>query len=115
MSYFDSLTNDWISYRHHLTPVQLFRLALNSTENGHRSANAILQTDTDALVYMAPPYGSGGRATKEELNDILHSNGKVIAAREINYKKNVMSNMRWTNEWINSDGKYNEYLFLLEK
>lgn len=65
--------------------------------------------------YILLSYGSGGRATKEELNDILHSNGKVIAAQEINYKKNVMSNMRWTNEWINSDGKYNEYLFLLEK
>ena len=65
--------------------------------------------------YILLSYGSGGRATKEELNDILHSNGKVIAAKEINYKKNVMSNMRWTNEWINSDGKYIEYLFLLEK
>ena len=65
--------------------------------------------------YIMLSYGSGGRATKEELNEILHSNGKVIAAQEINYKKNVMSNMRWTNEWINSDGKYIEYIFLLEK
>lgn len=65
--------------------------------------------------YILLSYGSGGRATKEELNDILHSNGTVIAAREIDYKKNVMSNMRWTNEWINSDGRYIEYLFLLEK
>lgn len=65
--------------------------------------------------YILLSYGSGGRATKEELNEILHSNGNVIAAQEINYKKNVMSNMRWTNEWINSDGKYTEYLFLLEK
>ena len=65
--------------------------------------------------YILLSYGSGGRATKEELYEILNSNGKVIAAQEINYKKNVMSNMRWTNEWINSDGKYNEYLFLLEK
>jgi len=23
--------------------------------------------------------------------------------------------MRWTHEWINSDGKYHEYLFLMEK
>lgn len=23
--------------------------------------------------------------------------------------------MRWTNEWIHSDGKYHEYLFLMEK
>ena len=65
--------------------------------------------------YILLSYGSGGRATKEELNDILHSNGKLISAQEIDYKKNVMSNMRWTNEWINSDGKYKEYLFLLEK
>jgi hypothetical protein len=26
-----------------------------------------------------------------------------------------MANMRWTHEWINSDGKYHEYLFLMEK
>ena len=65
--------------------------------------------------YILLSYGSGGRATKEELNSILCSNGKVISAREINYKKNVMSNMRWTNEWINSDNPYKEYLFLVEK
>ena len=65
--------------------------------------------------YSLLSYSSGGRATTEELNDILHANGNVVIAREINYKKNVMSNMRWTNEWINSDGKYMEYLFLLEK
>lgn len=65
--------------------------------------------------YILLSYGSGGRVTKEELYDILNSNGKVIAAQEINYKKNVMSNMRWTNEWINSNGRYNEYLFLMEK
>ena len=65
--------------------------------------------------YILLSYSSGGRATKEELNDILHSNGNVIAAREINYRKNVMSNMRWTNEWINTDCPYWEYLFLMEK
>lgn len=47
INYFDSLTNGWISYEHNLTLVQLFRLALNSTENGHKSANIILQTDID--------------------------------------------------------------------
>lgn len=45
----DSLTNGWISYEHNLTLVQLFRLALNSTEHGHKSANVILQTDIDNL------------------------------------------------------------------
>lgn len=47
--YFESLTNGWISYEHNLTLVQLFRLALNSTESGHKSANIILQTDIDNL------------------------------------------------------------------
>ena len=49
VGYFDSLTNGWISYNHNLTLVQLFRLALNSTEDGHKSANIILQTDIDNL------------------------------------------------------------------
>ena len=48
-SYFDSLTNGWISYEHNLTLVELFKLALNSTKNGHKSANVILQTDIDNL------------------------------------------------------------------
>ncbi|MDO4994988.1 MAG: hypothetical protein Q4E32_08300 [Bacteroidales bacterium] len=48
-NYFDSLTNGWVSYEHNLTLVQLFKLALNSTEAGHRSANVILQTDIDNL------------------------------------------------------------------
>jgi adenine-specific DNA-methyltransferase len=65
--------------------------------------------------YILLSYSSGGRATKEELFDIIGSAGKMIRAIEINYKKNVMGNMRWTNEWINSDGKYLEYLFLMEK
>lgn len=49
VNYFDSLTNGWISYEHNLSLVQLFKLALNSTENGHKSANVILQTDIDNL------------------------------------------------------------------
>lgn len=49
VNYFESLTNGWKSYEHNLTLVQLFRLALNSTENGHKSANVILQTDIDNI------------------------------------------------------------------
>jgi adenine-specific DNA-methyltransferase len=65
--------------------------------------------------YILLSYSSGGRATKQELNDIISGSGKLLKAIEIDYKKNVMGNMRWTNEWINSDGKYLEYLFLMEK
>ncbi len=65
--------------------------------------------------YILLSYSSGGKATKGELNDIITGSGKLLKAIEIDYKKNVMGNMRWTNEWINSDGKYHEYLFLMEK
>ena len=65
--------------------------------------------------YILLSYSSGGRATKEELYDILNTGGRLIRAEEIDYKKNVMGSMRWTNEWVNSDGKYLEYLFLMEK
>ena len=65
--------------------------------------------------YILLSYSSGGRATKQELSDIISESGKLLKIVEIDYKKNVMSNMRWTNDWINSDGKYNEYLFLMEK
>lgn len=72
----------------------------------------IRETEAD---YILLSYSSGGRATKEELNDILNSGGKIIKAIEIDYKKNVMGKMRWTNEWVTSDGNYLEYLFLMKK
>jgi len=65
--------------------------------------------------YILLSYSSGGRANKQELTDIMNETGKMLKAVEIDYKKNVMGNMRWTNEWINTDGKYHEYLFLMEK
>ena len=49
ISYFDSLTNGWIKYSHNKTLVKLFSLALNSTEEGHKIANEILQKDIDKL------------------------------------------------------------------
>lgn len=49
ISYFDSLTNGWIDYSHNLTLVKLFSLALNSSEQGHKVANEILQKDIDRL------------------------------------------------------------------
>ncbi len=65
--------------------------------------------------YILLSYSSGGIASKKELFDIINSEGKLIKALEINYKKNVMSQMRWTNEWVGSDDKYLEYLFLIKK
>jgi adenine-specific DNA-methyltransferase len=61
-------------------------------------------------------YSSGGRATTEELNDVMLKNGKILAVVEMNYKRNVMAGMKWTLEWANAAEKPNrEFLFLLEK
>ena len=49
IAYFDSLTNGWIDYSHNHTLVRLFSLALNSSEQGHKLANDILQKDIDRL------------------------------------------------------------------
>lgn len=61
-------------------------------------------------------YSSGGRATAEELNSVIAENGKLIEVVEIDYRKNVMSGMRWTNEWVRDAELPNrEFLFLVEK
>ena len=49
VSYFDSLTNGWIDYSHNHTLVKLFSLALNSSGQGHKLANDILQKNIDHL------------------------------------------------------------------
>lgn len=87
-------------------------------ENGRFVAvNSIerLIKEVDAR-YVALSYSSGGRATAEELNEILNRHGKLRNTIEIDYKKNVMANMRWTNEWVRKADKPNkEFLFLIEK
>ena len=61
-------------------------------------------------------YSSGGRATAEELNDVIRSAGKLIDVVEVDYKRNVMGGMRWTNEWVRDAEQTNrEFLFLIEK
>lgn len=61
-------------------------------------------------------YSSGGRATAEELNEVLRSHGKLCEVIEINHKKNVMAEMTWTQEWVKDSEKPNrEFLFLIEK
>jgi adenine-specific DNA-methyltransferase len=71
---------------------------------------------TTAARWIILSYSSGGRATAEELNDMLTDNGKVLDVIEVDYKKNVMSGMKWTNEWLrDSETPNREFLFLIEK
>lgn len=61
-------------------------------------------------------YSSGGRATAAELNETISSVGRVVEVLEIDYRKNVMAGMRWTNEWVSeAESPNREFLFLIEK
>lgn len=61
-------------------------------------------------------YSSGGRATADELNEALQRNGTIVEVVELDYKRNVMADMKWTNDWIReAEAPNREFLFLLEK
>ncbi len=61
-------------------------------------------------------YSSGGRATSDELNDVIQDNGKLLETVELDYKRNVMAGMKWTHEWLRDAEEPNrEFLFLIEK
>ena len=61
-------------------------------------------------------YSSGGRATADELNQAIGKCGKIKEVMEIDYKKNVMADMRWTSEWVaDAEGANKEFLFLIAK
>lgn len=86
--------------------------------NGHfiavEALNNLIQNTQARWIILS--YSSGGRATAEELKDVMLTNGRLISVVEIDYKRNVMGNMKWTNEWLSDESKPNrEYLFLLEK
>lgn len=61
-------------------------------------------------------YSSGGRATAEGLNNAINAAGRLVDVIEVDYRKNVMADMRWTNEWVREAETPNrEFLFLIEK
>lgn len=61
-------------------------------------------------------YSSGGRATAAELNEVLAANGRLLDVIELDYKRNVMAGMKWTNEWLrDADEPNREFLFLIKK
>ncbi|MEA3396080.1 MAG: DNA adenine methylase [Chloroflexota bacterium] len=61
-------------------------------------------------------YSSGGRATAQNLARVISKCGEIRKVVEIDYKKNVMAGMTWTNEWVRDTQKpHREFLFLIEK
>lgn len=86
--------------------------------NGHYVAvkaihDLLCVTDAKHIILS---YSSGGRATAKELNDCIAPIGQTVEVIEIDYKKNVMADMRSTRDWIKDAEEPNrEFLFLIEK
>ncbi len=69
-----------------------------------------------AARWVILSYSSGGRATADELHEALSTSGKVIDVIELDYKRNVMAGMKWTNDWTrDADSPNREFLFLIDK
>lgn len=61
-------------------------------------------------------YSSGGRATSKQLSEVISESGRLVDVIEVDYRRNVMAGMRWTNEWVRDAELPNrEFLFLIEK
>lgn len=97
-----------------VSPFEEFR----RNRNGHfiavEAIEKLIRSTQARWILMS--YSSGGRATAEELNDVMQRNGELLAVIEFNYKRNVMAGMKWTHEWVSAAEQPNrEFLFLLEK
>ncbi|MCK4781388.1 DNA adenine methylase [Candidatus Parcubacteria bacterium] len=69
--------------------------------------------------YIVLSYNNNGRATFGAILDVLKKLRMKCSILEMDYKKNVMATMAWTNEWLNNtngkDSRNKEYLFLIQK
>lgn len=132
----------YASYYHVWTTIiqndqpELFGKALRRKDTSDRIASSVFEDfrrnpSTDRFIaleaierlikntqarWIILSYSSGGRATADELNNVLQKNGNLIEVVEVDYRRNVMAEMKWTNDWIRDSEKPNrEFLFLLEK
>lgn len=88
----------------------------------NRSGQFIVVEVIDKLLRETPcewiilSYSSGGRATAKELNEVINDNGALVETNKIDYQRNVMTSMKWTNEWARECKEPNrEFLFLIQK
>lgn len=82
-------------------------VAIEAIERLIRSASA---------QWIILSYSSGGRATADEIHEVLSANGTVAEVLEVDYKRNVMAEMKWTNEWLReAEAPHREFLFLIRK
>ncbi|HEC91573.1 MAG TPA: DNA methyltransferase [Candidatus Atribacteria bacterium] len=102
--------SDKVSY----SPFEDFRKDKNGRFVASKAIEKLIkETNSNYIIFS---YSSGGRVPFEELVNIFSANSKILEIQEIDYKRNVMSSMRWTNEWVRKkEEPYKEYLFLLER
>lgn len=69
--------------------------------------------------YIVLSYNNNGRATFGAILEILRELNMPCSIFEMDYKKNVMATMTWTNEWLNGGNGHTlqnkEFLFLIQK
>lgn len=69
--------------------------------------------------YIVLSYNNNGRATFDSILEILRELNMPCSIFEMDYKKNIMATMTWTNEWLNGGNGHNlqnkEFLFLIQK
>ena len=96
------------------SPFEEFRKSDNGRFIAVEAIERLLKATQARHIILS--YSSGGRATAEELNEVIASVGQVLEVLEVDYRKNVMAGMRWTNEWVSeADLPNREFLFLIEK
>lgn len=97
--------------------VSIFEEFRKNDEGRFIAVHAIEQLLNKAAArWVILSYSSGGRATADELQEVMRRNGRIREVVELDHKRNVMAGMRWTNEWLRDAEEPNrEFLFLLER
>ena len=97
-----------------ISPFEEFRKDVNGRFIAVNAIEQLIRLTNARWVLLS--YSSGGRATAGELNEVLSRYGTIAKVMEIDYRRNVMANMKWTHEWIlKAETPNKEFLFLLEK
>lgn len=66
--------------------------------------------------YIVLSYNNNGRATFNAIIEVLRELKMQCSIIEMDYRKNVMATMAWTNVWLNGNEiKNKEFLFLIQK
>lgn len=96
------------------SPFEDFRRAENGKFVAVNAIGRLLAKTRSKYIILS--YSSGGRATSKELNETIESCGELLDVVELDYKRNVMANMKWTNEWLrDAEANNREFLFLIAR